>query len=242
LDHGSVFRVPDGTPADSIRRGFRGWSYLKPGIPLAQAQNLARCSNRDFAEQVRPFYRDDCRDSVPQIAVIYGQGLGGFRCLPVPDELKGAAITDIVPGRGGDSTTLLVFTAGSSKVAKVPIPQDDSVFNGKKPFSAAMTARALAEVTFVNSASGAEIKDFIDATEMKDTSQTALERIFRREAASPSWSVKKAADGSYAIRLWYAYTIMGSKPAKPYYASRAIGFRCCSRARAPLAPPVAGNP
>jgi formylglycine-generating enzyme required for sulfatase activity len=241
LGHSFSFAPPAGTPADSIRRAFRGSSYLKPDVPLAQAQNLARCSNRDFAEQIRPLFRSDCLDSAsPKLAVIYGSGLNGFRCQDLPGNLRNATITDVVPGRGRDSLNLFIFTAGSSKVDTAAIDQGDSTIKGKRPFDATLTTRALAEVVFVNSVTGAEIKDFIDAKEMRDTSQAALERIFRRESPSSSWSVKKTG-GRYDIRLWYAHTIMGSLPAKPYYASRAIGFRCCSKARAALSPPVAGD-
>lgn len=239
LNHAFGFPPPAGTPADSIRRGYRGWSYLKPDIPLSTAQALARCSNRDFAEQVRPKYRPDCVGADPKIAVIYGPDLAGFRCQDLPGNLKGAPITDVVPGRGPDSLKLLIFVGNDTTVTRVPIDQTDSTYKGKRPFDAKLTGRKLAEVTFVNDKDGSEVLDSLDAGEMRDTSQAALEKIFVREAVSPSWSVKKV-DGRYAVKFLYAYTIIGSKPAKRFYASRAIGFRCCSLAHPVPQQQVAG--
>jgi hypothetical protein len=85
--------------------------------------------------------------------------------------------------------------------------------------------------------------DTLDATEFRDTTQAGLAKIFQREASNPDWTVHKE-NGAYAIKYLYAYTQLGSKPALPYYSSRAIGFRCCSLAMKAAAPAdsVAANP
>jgi hypothetical protein len=90
-------------------------------------------------------------------------------------------------------------------------------------------------VTFVSSKGAPDQPDILDANEMKDTSQAALERIFKREAPSPEWSVRKA-DGKFEIKYLYAYTIQGTLPAKPFYSNRVIGFRCCGVAKAKPVP------
>ena len=94
---------------------------------------------------------------------------------------------------------------------------------------------SLAAVTFVSSKGKPDEKDTLDAIEMKDTSQAALERIFRREAQSPEWSVRKV-DGRFEIKYLYAYTVQATRPAKPFYSNRVIGFRCCSVAKAKIVP------
>lgn len=235
LDHFFAFKDTSG---DEPRPGLRGGNYLKTGFPqLSLTQNLARCSNRDYAAQVRPIYREECKDSTTRkIAVIYGAGLAGHRCIGFGDSLDADAVTEIKPNLADTSgLSLNAFLAGIKKPKRIDIPPDTALKN-LKPLRAALTTRSLAAVTFVSAKSGQEHPDTLDALEMKDTSQAALERIFKREAPSPEWSVKKV-DGKFEIKFLYAYTTQGTRPAKPFYSNRVIGFRCCSVAKA-KAPPV----
>ncbi len=238
LDHFFTFKDTSGEPYS--RPGIRGGNYLKTGFPqLSLTQNLARCSNRDYAAQVRPIYREECRDSTTRkIAVIYGSGLAGHRCFAIDTGLikNPDAVTEIKPDLADTSgTTLLAFLAGVKDPVHLSITPDTALKN-LKPLRAVLTTRSLAAVTFVSSKTAIEHPDTLDALEMKDTSQAALERIFKREAPSPEWSVKKV-DGKFAIKFLYAYTTQGTRPAKPFYSNRVIGFRCCSVAKA-KAPPV----
>jgi hypothetical protein len=76
---------------------------------------------------------------------------------------------------------------------------------------------------------------------MRDTSQANLAKIFAREVGTSGWKVKEVS-GKYSIKYLYAYATEGSKLPKPYYNSRAIGFRCCSEAKAaPPTPPKLTN-
>jgi hypothetical protein len=237
LDHFFTFRDTGGEAVS--RPGIRGGNYLKTGFPqLSLTQNLARCSNRDYAAQVRPRFREECKDeSKRKIAVIYGAGLPGHRCIDI-DTIKGLnadAVTEIIPDQADTlGTTLLAFLAGKKDPLRIKLSPDSALKN-IKPIRAALTTRSLAAVTFVSSKGEQPQPDTLDATEMKDTSQAALERIFKREAPSPDWSVRKV-DGKFEIKFLYAYTIQGTLPAKPFYSNRVIGFRCCSVAKAKPAP------
>jgi hypothetical protein len=106
----------------------------------------------------------------------------------------------------------------------------DTAYNNRRPLSAQLTTRSLAEVIFQKTDGSQPTKDTLDASEMRDTSQAALERIFKREAGSEDWTVKKV-DGRYQINYLYGYSVFGTKPAQPFYSSRVIGFRCCSQAK-----------
>jgi len=232
----------DFTYPDSAGRGwhaFRGGNFLKPpGLPISTVQSLARCSNRDFAEQIRPKFRLDCMDpSARMIAVIYGPGLAGHFCIPIPDSLRDANITDLIP-HPTDTLKVLAFVQGTSLPKSIVIPRD-TTFKGRKPQQVVLTTRSLAVVTFVRAGSDSAIVDTLDATEMKDTSQAGLGRIFARESGKSGWAPKKDGD-RFAIQYLFAYTVMGTKPARDYYSSQAIAFRCCSLAKAP--PPVAPPP
>ncbi|MEO6097219.1 MAG: SUMF1/EgtB/PvdO family nonheme iron enzyme [Fibrobacteria bacterium] len=239
------FRFTDPTATDSTAGksppGIRGGNYLKTSFPQQSlTQNLARCSNRDFAAQVRPVYRAECQsESGPKIAVIYAPGLTGHRCVDVPVGVDPAKITEIRP----DSARILIFLSGVLKPVPDTLPPD-TVFKGRKPVSALLTTRSLAVVTFVSNKGASEVTDILDAKEMRDTSQAALERIFTREAGNAEWTVRKQ-NGKFEIKYLYAYSIFGTKPAKPYYSSRVIGFRCCSLARPRQVPAdttvIAGN-
>ncbi len=223
----------------SLRRGFRGGNFLAPAnVSLSAIQNLARCSNRDYAQQVRPNFRLDCEDSVPMVAVIYPPGPVGFKCIPLNDALKGKNITDIRTNPQ-DTANVSVYVEGSAHPTLLAIPPD-SAFAGKRPLSAALTPRSLAIVTFEKPGM-VPIPDTLDATEMKDTSQTTLKKIFTREAGNSGYTVHQEA-GVYAIQYRYAYASIGTKPAKPYYNNRAISFRCCSLAKAPAQTPIASSP
>jgi hypothetical protein len=241
LDHAFVLD----SLGDSLPHSIRGGNYLKPAnAQLAMVQALARCSNRDFPEQVRPVYREDCRsEDKPMLVVIYGPGLNGHRCYAVPDSLLGPDITDLVPAPK-DSGSILAFRRGDPH----PIPfkfTPDSTLKGLKPQSARFTTKALAviDIDRVLPLSGPKntYPDTLDASEFRDTTQAGLEPIFRREVANPAWTVRKT-DGKYAVKYLYAYTLTGSKPALPYYASRAIGFRCCSLAVKAPSDSIAANP
>jgi formylglycine-generating enzyme required for sulfatase activity len=232
LDHDFVLADKGDTSLHSLRGG----NYLKPpNAQTATVQSLARCSNRDFPEQVRPVYRDECRDTVPKLVVIYGAGLAEHRCYPVDRKFMDPNITDLAPSPKGDS--ILAFYRGVPKPVPIGFPVD-TIFKGRKPTAARFTTLSLAEVTFERADPGGNAdvyKDTLDATEFRDTTQAGLERIFRREASNSGWTVRKE-NGRYAINYLYAYTLRGSKPALPYYSSRAIGFRCCSRAVKPVVP------
>jgi hypothetical protein len=194
-------------------------------------QGYARCSNRDYPEQVRPVFRDECRDSVPKLVVIYGTGLSEHRCYDLEPRFRGVPYTELVPSSKFPDG-ILAFRPGLPDPDTIPF-RHDTLFNGRKAISARLTTMALAEVTFERTQSfpGADTayKDTLDATEFRDTTQAGLEKIFRREASNPGWAVRKE-NGRYAVKYIYAYALFGSKPALPYYSSRAIGFRCCSRA------------
>jgi hypothetical protein len=230
LDHGFTF-------ADSLTvHGFRGGNYLKPpNLPLSSIQNLARCSNRDFAQQIRPVFRKDCLDSIgPKIVVIYSSGLDGHFCMDIPESARGGIITDLVPALK-DSTKILAFISGASQPIRIDIkmPDGDTTFLRKKPQSVRLTLPSLAVVTFIKPGNNSVILDTLDASEMRDSSQINLGKIFAREAGNSGWMAKQE-NGKFSIRRLYAYSVTGTKTAKPYYSSRAIGYRCCSLAKAPL--------
>jgi hypothetical protein len=212
--------------------GYRGGNYLTRLPLLSATQALARCSNRDYAQQSRPKFKSECVDAdKAKIAVIYGPELSGHRCVPIPGRFNPDSITDFQPSlKDTSGRTLYVFLAGKVDPDTVLLPLD-SAFKGK-PASAMLTKRALAVVTFEKTGGSPAIEDTLDATEMKDTTQESLDRIFKREASNPEWSVRKEG-GKYKIKYLYAYTLPGARPAREYYSSRAIGFRCCSKAKSP---------
>ncbi len=243
LDHDTVFADSGDRPPHSIRGG----NYLKPGrTQLTAVQSLARCSNRDFPAQVRPVYRKDClSEGKPRLVVMYGPGLEGHRCYEVADSILNADISDLVPAPR-DSSTILAFRHGEPK--PVPITfSPDSVFRGRKPLSASFTTKALAAVKFERlmpiSTKDSVYEDTLDAAEFLDTTQAGMAKILQREASNPAWTAHKE-DGKFAIKYLYAFTQLGTKPALPYYSSRAIGFRCCSLAIKAAAPAdsIAKNP
>jgi hypothetical protein len=235
LDHGTVFADSGERPPHSLRGG----NYLKPDrLQLSAIQNLARCSNRDFPEQVRPVYRDSClSEDKPKIVVIFGPGVEGHRCFTSTPAFLQSDVTDLVPAPRNDSA-ILAFHRGSTKVDTFPIPQDSTI-RGKKPQSAKLTTKTLAVVKFERilpiSTKDSVYDDTLDATEFLDTTQAGLAKIFQREASNSEWTVHKE-DGKYAIKYLYAYTQLGTKPALPYYSNRAIGFRCCSLAAKTVVP------
>ncbi len=244
------FTFPDSSiaatdPTYVTRHGIRGGNYLKTNLGLVGlTQNLARCSNRDFAEQVRPRFRAECLDSTKaKIAVIYGSGITGHRCIDLDPSIDAAKVTDIIPSlKDTSGLTLLVFQTGKAEAVKQAI-KPDSAFLGRKPVSAGLTTRSLAVIAVQNIANPLTvIPDTLDAIEMKDTSQSALQKIFSREVGNTAWTVQKDQQGNFLIKYLTAYTILGTKPALAYYSNRAIGFRCCSRAKAVAAPIVTGNP
>jgi formylglycine-generating enzyme required for sulfatase activity len=214
-------------------QSVRGGNYLKPKAPLSSIQALARCSNRDFPMQVRPQFKEECvSEDFPKLAAVYGPNLSDMICFEIESEaLRNKRIVDVRPAK--DSTKLLVFVEGETDGELVDIPQD-SVFKGRKPLEGRLATMTLARVVFEN-ASGDTVVDFLDAREMRDTSQAALARILDRESPSAAWSARKV-DGRFEIRRLYAHVLGGSSVAKPYYASPNIGFRCCAKPR-PAAPP-----
>jgi hypothetical protein len=230
LDHAFTF-------ADSLNRdrhGLRGGNYLKPNLnQTAEIQKLARCSNRDFPQQVRPKFREQCKDpDKPKVAIIYGSGETQHRCIDLLPPLSGADISEIIPD-AKDSTNLLVFIKGQPKAHDFSIATTDTLFKGRRPLSARLTTRSLAAVVFERIGDPSEtIPDTLDATEMRDTTQAGLAKIFNREAGSSGWTVRKK-DGRYDIRFLYgyAYETRGTVPARKFYSSRVIGFRCCSLAK-----------
>ncbi len=236
LDHGTVFADSGERPPHSLRGG----NYLKPNrTQLTAVQNLARCSNRDFPEQVRPVYRSDClSEDKPKLAVIYGPGPDGHRCFTPKDAFLDPDVTDLIPAPRDDSS-ILAFHRGSTKVDTFKILDLDSTLRGKKPLSAQLTTKTLAAVKFERilpiSTQDSVYDDTLDATEFLDTTQAGLAKIFQREASNAQWTVHKE-DGRYAIKYLYAYTQLGTKRALPYYSNRAIGFRCCSLAAKKVAP------
>jgi formylglycine-generating enzyme required for sulfatase activity len=234
MNHGSVLADRGDTSLHSLRGG----NYLKPpGAQTATLQGLARCSNRDYPEQVRPVFREECRDSIPKLVVIYGTGLSDHRCYPLEARFLNVSYSEIIPSPKYPDT-ILAFRPGVPHPDAIGFPPD-TLFKGRKPTSARFTSLALAEVTFERTQSVSRTdtayKDTLDATEFRDTTQAGLAKIFSREASNPGWTVRKE-NGRYAIKYIYAYTLFGSKPALPYYSSRAIGFRCCSRAIKPATP------
>lgn len=240
------FTFPSAGSGDSATvHSIRGGNYLKPTLATAQVQALARCSNRDFPMQVRPVSKPECIDPVSvKIAVIYSDGLAGVKCFPIPDELKDIVFSDILPDR--DSSKVRYFIAGTTRSDVIPIPLStpaDSIFRGRKPLRVELTKPSLAEVVFQRVGNAADsIVDTLDAREMRDTSQSALRSILRRESPSAAWAPKEE-NGRVAVRKLYAYMASGSKVAKTYYASRNIGFRCCSRPRpAAKTPAMASSP
>lgn len=235
MDHESVLSDRGAASLHSLRGG----NFIKPpNAQTAVVQGLARCSNRDFPEQIRPVYREECRDSVPKLVVIYGTGLSEHRCYPLETKFQGVPYSELAPSKNSPGI-ILAFRPG------VPDPDElafdpDILFKGRKATSARITTLSLAEVVFertqsLSQGTDSAYKDTLDATEFRDTTQAGLEKIFRREASNPGWTVHKE-NGRYAIKYIYAYTLFGSKPALPYYSSRAIGFRCCSRAVKPAVP------
>ncbi len=214
--------------------GFRGGNYLAPQTLLSSVavQNLARCSNRDYPNQIRPIFRLDCLDSSqPKIAVIYNSGLAGHFCMPLPASLRDKKITDLISAPK-DSTKILVFLSGETHPDTISLlrPVGDTLFLKKKPVFVRMTTLSLAVVQFVKPGVDTIIKDTLDAAEMRDTSQSNLAKIFSREAGNSGWMVKQEA-GKFVIKYIYAYAMSGTKLPKAYYNNHTISFRCCSLAK-----------
>lgn len=240
LGHDFRFLQPASPVAPELH-AFRGGNFLRnPNVSLASTQSLARCSNRDFPAQIRPKFRPDCVDSLhSQVAVVYGQGLDNFRCFPLPEHLQGAKVTDVFV-HAGDSSWVKIFIEGKTTPDSAKIPQD-TAFRGKKPLQVFMTPLSLAEVVFELVANpDSSITDILEASEMKFASESDLKRILDRESPSQAWTPRKV-DGRYAIRKLYAHALTGTKPAKPYMASRVMGFRCCSLPRAKPASKMANR-
>ena len=227
------------TFADSAnlgRHSLRGGNYLKPPInQAAEIQRLARCSNRDFPQQVRPKFKRECRDSVSQqVAIIYGSGETNHRCIAIPDNIKGLPVTELIPDTKDTlGYHLMAFIKDKAAPVSVDITPTDTAFMKRKPTSARLTSRSLAAIVFERIGNPSDtLADTLDATEMRDTSQAGLAKIFTRESGSSGWAVRKK-DGRFDVRYLYgyAYETRGTVPARKFYSSKAIGFRCCSRAK-----------
>ena len=243
LEYGYAYRYSDSLQDAVAPRGLRGGHYLKTGaLRQAQTQNMARCSNRDFAQQVRPKFREDCKDSAEvKIALVFGPGLEGHDCVSIPPEsgLDPSEISELKPApKDTTNTSILALLHGKADpvTIKLDTNQLDSALRRKRPVSIHLTTRSLAIVEFENADGSISFPDTLDAKEMKDTTQAGLAKIFDREASNPEWTVKKE-NGKYKIRYAYAYAELGTKPAKQSHSSRVIGFRCCSMAMPAPAPP-----
>ena len=241
LGHDFSFLQPASPVAPELH-AVRGGSFIKgeENVSVASIQSLARCSNRDFPAPIRPKVRRDCVDSLhSQVAVIYGQGLDNFRCFDLPEHLQGLKVTDVFM-HAGDSSWVKIFIEGKPTPDSAKIPQD-TAFRGRKPLQVLMTPLSLAEVVFELVANpDSTIVDTLEASEMRFASESDLKRILDRESPSKAWAPRKV-DGRYAIRKLYAHALTGTRPAKPYMASRSIGFRCCSLPRAKPASKVANR-
>ncbi len=214
------------------RRGFRGYHYLNPLQPPSTLLRYARCSNRDYPVQPRPRPYQGCVDSTsPMLVVIYNNDTKPPRCLTLPDSLANRNITDVTPA--ADSSQIFVLLEGVVQPVIFQLPPD-SVYTGPglRPREALLTPLSLAIVTFENSETLETVIDTLDASELRNASESMLDAIFSREAAPP-WSVRKE-NGNYAINYLYAYTRMRGVPARAYYSNAALGFRCCSD---PVPPP-----
>jgi hypothetical protein len=219
--------VPLTAPSDAGTHSVRGGYYLNSHRPSATKLRYARCSNRDFPEQIRPrLLVPGCVDSTKPLVLLTYTGLSP-RCISLPDSLQKLKITSMSPAR--DSTKLLLLIDGITQPVAYTLPFDPT--HKARPVNASFIPLSLAAVTFENSETNDVIADTLDATEMTDTSDAALSAIFRREA-SPPWSVRRE-NGRYAIRFLYAYSQLHSVPARRQYSNAAIGFRCCSLPRHP---------
>lgn len=211
------------------RRGFRGNHYLNPGSTPATLLRAARCSNRDYAAQVRPKPWPGCMDaSRAQIAVLYTDATKLPRCFPLPDSLASLSITSLAPGR--DTNQILILVQGRTNPISYMIPKDTN-YRGQKPVSALLTTRTLAVVTFDNSETGQAIVDTLDASELLGRTEAQRAAVLSRDAAPP-WSPRKSG-GNIQIQFLYAYTRSQGVTARAYYSNKALGFRCCSKPRRP---------
>ncbi len=227
---------------------FRGGNYLRPNIPAAERQKLARCANRDFPHQVRPQYRESCRSvenpDRPKIVVVFDENrLSGHFCRDIPSELQGKTLREIIPNpkdtvTGITQLFLFYLDGNEEKRHTFDITHGkDEPFGNRRPLRAVLTSRSLMEVFFVKPGTDLRIADTLDARSLKDTAnQSALDAFFGRESGN-SWEVEKNEAGAYNINYLYGFPVTGTKPAKRFFSSRAIGFRCCSLPIRETSPP-----
>ncbi len=205
---------------------YRGGNYYLPTIGITQIQNLARCSNRIPALQIRPVASAECISDHPKIVIIYDSLAGQHVCRDIPETLSKRGIIEFRPHR--DSSKVLVFFANNtydSMSINLNKQSAESLYVKRRPIAARLTTASLMEVTFVNDSRS--IIDTLDATEIKDTTSTSeFQKVFQREAALP-WKGETDANGKYKVKFIYAYAKLKSKVAKPYYSSRVVGLRCC---------------
>lgn len=222
------FTFPDPGTFAGVR-SIRGGNFLKPGGSVSAAQNLARCSNRDFPMQVRPLTKPECVDpDKRKVAVIYGEGIANVRCLE-DSTLGDPRVTELLPDLK-DTARVHYFLEGVSGSRTFTIPPD-TAFKGRKPLEVRFTTPSLLEVVFERIGSPLDtVVDTLDARELRDTSEALLARILQRENPSAAWTPRKSGGRIQARRL-YSHVITGSRVAKPHFASRTIGFRCCGKPR-----------
>ncbi len=228
---------------------FRGGNFLRPNIPAAEMQKLARCSNRDYPMQVRPKFKDSCRSlenpNAPKIVIVFDENLlEGHFCRDIPNELQGKTIREIIPNPRDTVTNVtqlfLFYLDGSEEKRHIMDISHgkDEPFGNRRPVRAALTSRALMEVFFEKSGTNESVADTLDARNLKDTTNTvAKAAIFRRET-NKSWQAAKWENGDFKINYLFGFPVTGTKPAKRYYSSPAIGFRCCSLPIKDSTPPV----
>jgi formylglycine-generating enzyme required for sulfatase activity len=214
---------PHTTPVTASRRGFRGTHYLNTSRTPAVMQSAGRCSNRDYAAQLRPKPYAGCTSETnPKLVVTYATKPP--RCFTLPDSLQGRAVSSVTPGR--DTNQIFILLPGQKSPVVFTMPAD-TAYRLVKPLSGLLSSRDLAIVTFVNSETSETIVDTLDATELVNASEATLNTIFAREAAAP-WSVKRV-NGRYEIRYLYSYSVSQKITARKFYANALIGFRCCSK-------------
>ncbi len=218
LEFGFSFETPPNSG-----HSIRGGNYLKPNVPTAVLQSLARCTNRDTPRQVRPKFKAECLDSIPKILVQFGSDFNLHRCFAYPERAKEKKVSLVYPAL--DSIHLIVAYSDTSLRDSVTMPRD-SITRGRIATSVSSTTLSLAAVEYIKP-DGSRIQDTLDAREFRDTSAAVRRKVINREAGAGNKAYE--VDGKPFVKLLYAYTRASSRPAYPDYRSRAISFRCCAK-------------
>jgi len=220
-------------PVDTATHGFRGGYYLNTHLATSTVLQSAKCANRDYPKQVRPQIYAGCMDSTqPLVVLTYDNPALAPLCVPIPASIPWQSVTSVLPSPDTLNSQILFLVSGVAQPVPYNPPAIPQAYQYNKPISAQLTPLSVAALTFVNSQTGDEIADTLNAAPLLvDTSDATLTALFGIEVAPP-WSVLRV-NGHYAIHYLYAYSVTTTIPARRQYSNSVIGFRCCSLPQQP---------